>query len=91
MTEVVLWTAVGCWVAAVLFTFWRDTVQWKRLYELMAESRTDRQELLDRLMARDFVQFKQAELVERHVDNVAKTEGSAELRPEDLDLSDVGL
>ena len=84
---VALFAAIGCWVAAMLFLFWRDYLQWQRVYGLLEAAYQERRDLLDRLMARDFVQFKQADLIEQHI---SRPEPRQDVTPEDFDLSDVG-
>lgn len=84
---VIMFITAACWIATLFFLFWRDHLQWKRIYDLLQESRADRKELIDRLMARDFAQYKQAELIAQHL---AQQPQDVEVEPDDFDLSDVG-
>jgi len=63
MTEA-LAAAVVCWFAAMVFLLYETRQHWKRVVELLDYERKERAQLLDRLMARDFGQYKTAEALE---------------------------
>ncbi len=54
------------WLVGFAAYIWRDHAQWKRVYEMLARGDKERRDLLNRLMARDFAQFVQAEATEKY-------------------------
>jgi thiosulfate reductase cytochrome b subunit len=56
------------WVAGFGAYIWRDHRQWDRVYGLVAEWDVERRDLLNRLMARDFVQYAQYEAAQKYGD-----------------------
>jgi hypothetical protein len=78
---------IACWFVTLVFLFIRDRSHWERVYVLIEQSRADRERLLDRIMARDFAQYKQADLIEQHI---LRPEPRPDVEPEDFDISDVG-
>jgi len=50
-----------CWFLAQVFLLYETRQHWKRVTELLEYERSERSNLLDRLMARDFGQYKTAE------------------------------
>lgn len=70
----------------VAFLVYQDRARAADLKWLLVESRAERKELLDRIMARDFTQYKQAAVIERMAPQIM--EYGAQLP--DLGLEDVG-
>lgn len=81
--------AIVCWGVTLTFLFIQNNAHWSRVYKLIGEAGDERDRLLDRLMARDFVQLKQVTALEKQIE---KMEPSRDEIDElvDFDLSDVG-
>ncbi len=77
-----------CWGVTLAFLFWQNHSQWARLYQLMQTASVERNDLLDRVMARDYTQFAQVKAVERQLERVQPAITEEDLR--NLDLSEVG-
>lgn len=54
------------WLIGFAAYMWRDHAQWRRLYGLLEEHARDRRDLLNRVMARDYAQFVQAEAAQKY-------------------------
>jgi hypothetical protein len=61
MADTALTAVVFCWLMTSVFLLYETRQHWKRVNELLEHERLERAQLLDRLMARDFAQFKTAE------------------------------
>lgn len=85
---VALYAVIFCWLATMVFLFIHDRAHWNRVKVLMDKSKAERDSLLDRLMARDFSEFKQADALEKQIIQPNKAAGSEE---GEYDLSDVGV
>ncbi len=53
-----------CWLATLAFFFWAEHRQWRRYKELTEHHRDERSELLDRIMSRNWAEYKSAENLE---------------------------
>lgn len=71
----------------VTFLVYQDRARAADLKWLLVESRAERKELLDRIMARDFAQYKQAAVIEQVAPKFAEYPGAS---MPDLGLEDVG-
>lgn len=87
----------GCVAILVLFLVYREWYHTKHIEMLEERYFVERQMLLDRLMAKDFAQYKRAELADSVVDKVhhgdtSYTHGVAnDPRAGDFDISEVGM
>ena len=72
-------------VAVVLFLLYREWFHSTHVKWLLVEWQNERRELMDRIMARDFAQYKQATVIERMAPKIM--EG---VEPPDLGLEDAG-
>lgn len=74
----VLIVAVLAWVASTVFIFWLNNNHWVRIYALLDRYDSERQVLLDRIMSRDFAQYKQAEVYQSMVEKAQQQAGQGE-------------
>lgn len=81
--------AIICWGVTLAFLFVQNNAHWLRVYKLIGAAREERDDLLDRLMARDFVQLKQVTALEKQIEKLEPSRDELE-ELVDFDLSDVG-
>lgn len=74
----VLIVAVLAWATSVAFIFWLNNSHWMRIYALLDRYDGERQMLLDRIMSRDFQQYKQAEVYQQMVEKAQEVAGAQE-------------
>ncbi len=82
--------SVICVLGIAYLFCWQLNKHFIRLYDLMDKHANERQEMLDRIMARNFAQYKQAEILTKQMGSVA---AQAMVTPptEEDDISDVGM
>lgn len=71
----------------MFFLFIHDRTHWNRTKVLMKQFQEERDSLLDRLMSRDFAQYKQAEVIEKQMLHQA----ASQPEEDEYNLSDVGV
>lgn len=80
-------------LGVVCLFYWQLNLHFARMYELLDKHAHERQEMLDRIMARDFAQYKQAEILTKQMGSVAaQAVASSPIEENDFeDLSSVGM
>jgi len=83
-----MYAVIFCWLVTMAFLFLHDRAHWNRVKVLILEFKEERDSLLDRLMARDFTEFKQADVIEKQLKQPQQGEVRSE---EEFGISDVGV
>lgn len=75
-----------CWLATLAFLLFAEHRQWARYKELTEFHRTERSELLDRLMARNYGEYKSADALQE----ITKRELDLTRLPDMADMEEIG-